>query len=100
MMEYVSNLSVDDKVALGEMRKKNCQNPDLDSGHRRNNSRRRKRYTYMAEGKYKWGDFKTKMPVTIGFKNYWQGYISPYEQEQVAMDCASVRVGISKKVVG
>lgn len=92
MVDIFIHSPIADDDVIQEMRKRSCKNPDIDSEFD-SPSRRKKRYTVMGDG-WKWGDEGTTMPVTVGFKNYWHGDISPSVQEEIAMDCASVSIYI------
>jgi len=48
-----------------------------------------KRFSLLNAAKYLWTDRDNPYPVTIGFKNYFPGLL-PSEQEQIAIDCATV----------
>lgn len=49
------------------------------------NTKRKKRWSRLG------GQTWDKMPVTIGYKNYWQGPMSKDVQDNVLIGCAKVR---------
>lgn len=50
----------------------------------RKSHRRYRRYTRLGDSKW------DKLPVTVGFKNYWSGNMDHETQEKVALSCARV----------
>ena len=71
------------------MERPRCSRPDLDLDLEEDPGHRQKRYQYLNQAKYLWGQNGLRMPVTVGFTNYWPG-MSQSDQEWVALQCASV----------
>ena len=89
----MNSTDVVDNETLEEMERPRCSRPDLDLDLEEDPGHRQKRYQYLNQAKYLWGQNGLRMPVTVGFTNYWPG-MSQSDQEWVALQCASVSTAV------
>lgn len=92
--EFLCITDAIDETTIQELERPRCSKPDDNAEGNRN-----KRFALLNQGRYLWGQSNsrrgtsssrdTSMPVTVGFKNYWNG-MSNSHQEWVAMECARV----------